>query len=476
MLSRPVRFRRQRNSETRWVGRVTPCAPSQQFIPMCGARGVTRPTTLRSFFLATALLLATVLTGCFSANKRVAKNFHDLQMQWQTNVARQSALPEQAFNWRQAVARLEVGNLKLQHARVDITNGQENVRQVYKDLLPTINLRSGLSKTLESIPATSIDDVTFSIDSFLNVPGFVSMGTRLFAARLAYLRAQAFYELTRREQIIELYKLFLSFQDAATAEAQLNDERKLAAGIEQIDPLAGQILTRDLEARSLTGAKERESLQDKAGELFGDRDWRWVLLSEGLPELNYPDNPLPLADTNSVAQLQMKLTAIEFVAAWARIKGVQLQYWPELTIFITGPAVYQKSSGRESFWDAGMVRANANVFWRLDTRGQISRQIRQTKRDQEMQLARLRQDALALIDKILAAQKLVLVLRQQADQLSQLAPLLGQIPPAADYTGILKANETARSLRDQERKLRRELAELNTLFWFVDDTKWPRHD
>ena len=80
------------------------------------------------------------------------------------------------------------------------------------------------------------------------------MGARLFAARLTYLRAQAFYELTRREQIIELYKLFLSFQDAVVAGVQINDERNLAAGIAQVDPLAGQILTRDLEARSLNAA------------------------------------------------------------------------------------------------------------------------------------------------------------------------------------------------------------------------------
>jgi hypothetical protein len=422
----------------------------------------------------TSLLAAFALTGCYSAKKRVARNFRDIQMQWQTNVARQVALPEQVLNWEQAVARLEAGNLKLRRARMDITNAQENVRQVFKDLLPTINLRSGVSKTLESLPATSIDDVTFNIDSFFNIPGFVSMGTRLFAGRLVLLRAQAMYELGRREQTIELYKLFLSFQDSMSVEAQLNEERNLARAIEQVDPLAGQILLRDLETRELTLAKERDSFQDKAGDIFGNRDWRWILVTTNLPTFDYDANPLPVADTNRIAQLQMKLAAIEFVGAWARIKGVQLQYWPDLTLFITGPPLYRRSGNQESFWDAGQVRANANFFWRLDTRGQVSRQLRQTRRDQEIQLARLRQDAVALIDKILAAQKLVVVLRQEADQLTQLTPLLGQIPPAADYTGILKANETARSLRDQERKLRRELAELNTLFWFVDDAKWPR--
>jgi hypothetical protein len=426
--------------------------------------------------LAWAAILVLALTGCYSAKKRVARDFIDLQFQWQTNVAHQAALPEQSVNWPQGLLRVEFGNWKLRRARADITNAQENVRQVFKDLMPTINLRAGVSKSFQSLPMTSLDDVTFSIDSFFNVPGFVSMGTRLFAARLVLMRAEASYELARREQTIELYKLFLSFQDAAAAAEQLAEELDFAKAIGRVDAMAGQILLHDLDGRLIAAAKDRDLLQDKAGELFGDRDWRWILVSEGLPDLDYQEKPLEPTNTNNVAQLQLKLAAIEFVGAWARIKGIQLQYWPELTLFITGPPVYQKTAGVENFFDAGKLRANANFFWRLDTRGQISRQLKQTRRDNDLQLARLRQEALALIDKILAAQKLVGTLRKEADQLQQLAPLLGQIPPAADYTGILKTTETARSLRDQERKLRRELAELNTLFWFVDDTKWVRHN
>src|SRR5438045_3421538 len=101
--------------------------------------------------MASALIVALALTGCFSAKKRVAKNFLELQYQWQTNVARQAALPMQTLSWPQALMQVEAGNLKLRRARADITNAQENVRQVFKDLMPNINLRSGLSKSFETI-------------------------------------------------------------------------------------------------------------------------------------------------------------------------------------------------------------------------------------------------------------------------------------------------------------------------------------
>jgi len=181
---------------------------------------------------------------------------------------------------------------------------------------------------------------------------------------------------------------------------------------------------------------------------------------------------LTLADSNRVAQLQMKLVAVELVAAWAQVRGIKLQYWPELTIFVTGPPLYQRTAGVEHFWSLGDVRASADLFWRLDTRGYVSRQLKQARRDQALQWARLREETLALMDKLLAAQKLMAKLGEQIDQLDQLLPVLEQAPTPQDYAGILKAVETTRSVREQERRLRRELAELNTLFWFVDEQRW----
>ena len=93
---------------------------------------------------ATGILILLAASGCYSPRKKVAQNMHDLQFQWQTNVIHQIALPEQTLNWPQALEELE-GNLKLRRGRADITNAQGNVKQVYRDLLPTLNLRSGLS-------------------------------------------------------------------------------------------------------------------------------------------------------------------------------------------------------------------------------------------------------------------------------------------------------------------------------------------
>src|SRR5581483_9271248 len=131
-------------------------------------------------------IAAVLLAGCISPRKKVVERLPCLESAWQA-----------------AVALLETNNLKLRSARYGITNAQELAGQVFRDLIPNVDLRAGASKSITSIPGLSFDDVTFNIDSFFNVPGVVNFNARLFAGRLEVLRARAAYQLARREQSIE---------------------------------------------------------------------------------------------------------------------------------------------------------------------------------------------------------------------------------------------------------------------------------
>lgn len=414
-----------------------------------------------------------LLTGCLSASKKVAREMPPLHARWQADVAHQSALPERSLDWPAALALLHANNSKLRGARNDITNSFELARQVFKDLIPTIDLRAGAAKSLSDLPATSLSDVTFNIDSIFNVPGVVNFNSRLFAGRLEVLRAKTAYRLAEREQTIDLYKLFLEAHENDEAAAELKAERKLAEGVLRADQLSGQLMLKDIKTRELLLVKDREDFQGRIGDILMNRDFRWILTTNGLPAFDYNINPLHLNDTNHVAQLQTRLVAIELVGAWAQIQGIKLQYWPELTIFVTGPSVFQISNGHAQFWSASDIVAEADFFWTIDTRGYVGLQLRQTRREQELQAAQLRQDSQKLIDQLIAAQRTESSVHEQIKQLDQLIPLMQQFPQNVDLNSIVQAAESNRSLREQRTKLRRELAELDTLFWFVDDPRWP---
>jgi len=393
------------------------------------------------------LLLVALSSGCISPAKKVDRFYGRVQAQWESNVISQASLPIRNLEWTDAVRLLEERNLKLRRGRNELTNAQENVRQVFKDLLPTLNLRSGLSESIRELPKTGIDDVTFSVDSFLNIPGIVNMSTRLFSARLSLIRAQTVYELSVREQVLELYKMILDAQDRRDLGAQLEGEKAFADAVQRAEPVSGDALARDINGRLLTFQKDEEVQQGRISDLLGGRDSRWNLLTNGMPSFAYEADPLPLSDTNRIAQLQMRLVAVELAGQWAREVGIKLQYWPEVNFFVTGPPLYQRANGQTRSWRPEDIVLRGDFYWRLDTRGYVSRQLRQARREQQLQLAQIQQDSLALINKLIA-------------------------PLPADFTGILASLDLYRNLRDQERKLRRDLAELNAVMWFVDEAKW----
>jgi hypothetical protein len=423
------------------------------------------------YHLFWALLLC-ALGGCLNPEKRISREFPKVQGQWQTNVALHTHLQVHSLGWAEAVAMMEEYNLKLRHLRNDITNNHENVRQVFKDLLPTLDLRAGVSRSLKTLGMTGIDDVTFDIDGFINVPGIVNMNARLFAARLGLIRAQTAYRLATREQMLELYKIFLDAQEHRETVSQLKVESSFAQSVRNLDPVTGEGMIREVNSKTLSLEKEAEAQQSHISDILGTRDFLWDLQTNGVPNFTYDNNPLPLSDTNRIAQLQMRMVAIELVGSWATINGIKLQYWPELNIFITGPPVFQHSGGVNQVWRAEDISVRGDLFWRLDTRGYISRQLRQTRREQNLAMAQVQQDSLMLIEKVVAAQRLIAVQKQQLEQVRQILTLLEKTPMPQDFLGITNMLELYRSLHDQERRLRRDLAELNSLLWFVDEQRW----
>jgi outer membrane protein TolC len=425
---------------------------------------------VRRTWLGLAALLA--FGGCASPRQHVATRVASLAKEWQTNILYQTRLPDRALDWPTALAELRAHNLKLRQAGTDRTNAQEAVHQVFRDLLPMLDLHAGVAKQLVDFPSIGPNDVTFSADSFFNIPGLVNFSARLYVTRLALLRAEAAYELTEREQIIDLYKLFWSAQELQAEARQLQEQKKTARAFGVVDPFTGQTMLTQTEVHELSQNQEVQTFQQHAGDLLGSQQYHWIFLTNGLPILHYDVDPLPLTDTNRVAQLQLRLAAIELEAARAELSGIKLRYWPELDIFVTGPPLYQSTFGQAQFWSADQLRASADVFWTIDTRGYITTQLRQTKRQQAIQQERLRQESLTLMQKLITSQRLLQATYEQERDLEQELQVLEAVPPAQNFDSLQKYATDYETTSEQLRRVRRELAELNTLFWFVDEAAW----
>src|SRR5688572_32270666 len=91
--------------------------------------------------LFTATLLAVTLCACRSPQEQVNRHLEGIRLAWQTNVQHQANLPVRQVDWPGALELLLANNPKLRQTRVDYTNNVENYRQIFRELIPTLNAR-----------------------------------------------------------------------------------------------------------------------------------------------------------------------------------------------------------------------------------------------------------------------------------------------------------------------------------------------
>ena len=409
-------------------------------------------------------------TGCKTPMDRLPKHEAAMRAEWRADVRRILTREEQTVDWAEGVRLLEARNLELRRTRNDITNTVENVRQVFKDLIPNLNLRTGVSKRVAELSTFSAQDLTFSADGLINVPGFVGFAARLYGAKLGQLRAETSLALLSRQKVAELYKVFHQHQQVQESASALQALRALALDIANQTPgaAAGEMRNLDDALRGLDKAREVVNL--KLGDLLGDATKRWVLTTNGLPRLDYFE--FELTEDARLGQLQSRFVAIEMEGARARLAGIKLRYWPELYFSIYGPPLYQRYAASERFWDAADIRLSADVYWQLDTRGQIASQLRQTARQDALQMEQLRRDSRAQIAKLLAAQRAIREVRKELANLEMEERMLSTVGTAITGKSLADVVSAARTNWERRKDLEGQVTELETLFWFVDDAKW----
>ena len=121
------------------------------------------------------------------------------------------------------------------------------------------------------------------------------------------------------------------------------------------------------------------------------------------------------------------------------------------------------------------IESHDHVPPMIDTRGNLTRAIRQTKRQQDLQKERYRQESLALMNRLIFTQDLIGAVTEDLLAVQAQLDVLLAVPPAQNFAAIEKYSQDYRTLVQQQFQLKRELSELNTLFWFVDEFAWNKH-
>lgn len=412
--------------------------------------------------------------GCTSVETHLARHEAELIDEYRVQASRMANLEERELDWSTALRIMLANNSALADARNGVARAKERQERVLLDLLPGVRLTAGLDQALTELGAVDTDDLSFSVYSFLGIPSAVSFRTRYYRAKLEYLRAQWAEALKRRELTVQLRELFLRSRNLAQQQRFLAREElwrrpETSAG-ESLRPNPEGL---EREARLFQLRRQRMSLQQSIAQLLGLWTHRWVLDAETVPELDYGEVPIELEDIDEYGVLLRRLQACELEGGRLQKLGVKLQYWPDISVHLSVPALYSVRNNRERTARLEDVLFSVDASVSLDTRLAKAYQMRDVKRQVAQMHKRMKQEIAGQVQRLLLAQEELALAKKR------LALVEFQFETMKASLSVLNARDLRRrheellSLMEQRASLELEIARLEGAFWLVDEKRWP---
>lgn len=429
------------------------------------------PTRRLSITWATALTVQLVLSGCRSLPDELNQREAEVTASIQEQATALANRPARSIMWTDALALLREQNLTLRQSRDAIITSRERLKQVNRDLIPGAALTANLSKGITQLGDLNGDDAALSLYGFFNVPGLIQWRMRHYAVELELIRTEWAHELKARELTIQLRELFVR--------SLLLEQRRRQLALAQRWPQPGPLALsfdaspQKLEHESLLMSLRREAdaLQDSIGEILGDASFEWTLDATDLPQFDYAAEGLDLHNPARFGGLYRRLQAAELEGARLRQRGIKLKYWPDLSINLSSPPLYQSRGGPS--WSADALNLNLSASVPLDLRGTISQQLRETKRDFARLETKLREQNARTLNGLMRARDSLRLNTRQLRLAEARLDALRSLPAAQSPSRTRDNLERLLALDQQRTSLLLEKTQLESLFWLLDESRWP---
>jgi|GEM_PF-1150956 len=430
---------------------------------------------IRSFPRWCCLLSLLTLSGCQSPDKKLISHYGDVSEVYQAYAIQ--PIETESLTWEDAEVRLLRGNLGLIGASNGILLARENTQRVFLNLMPSLNITANLAKRLTNIGQLDERDLDIGIFSSVSVPGIIQLRLNHYTALLQEVRAAWVWELEKRQRTVQLHQLFIRQKNLDRRSRTL----RLSALADSQTGLAGEIVGErpaELERKNRLWALDRDydRLQLDISRLLGDFSARWTLNTNSLPIL-YPPHTLPnLTEKDRIAVLWRQLQATELEAARLRERGAVLDYWPDLSLNLTAPPLYQRINGATRDFEGKEITSTFRSTLRVDTSLRNTYRLRQLRRNNAILLARIKEDVASLIQQLKDGQVAYRINAEEAVLVQTQYDLLLQNLSRGGMSNANNKLESLLRLEEQLARIESEQAEIQALFWLLDESKWTRLD
>ena len=411
--------------------------------------------------------------SCSGPIKKLGEQEQKIQSKYLDELAKIEAREPEDLSWEQAVKSMLANNLELKRSRESIRLAKQQTKQIYWDMVPTVGLRTNLSRALQNLGGVQGEDIRLSVFSTINLPGLVSLYSRRYSALLADLKAEMDHQLKTRQLIIRLRDLFLEYEDFRMRREN-QQKTELLGLVEKRTPLELINATPEsllVEQQAFEYMVREDQLRQKASLLLGSFERAWNLVGEGLPELNYTEKPIDLRDTEGFGVLLRKKQAMELEVLRLSEVVAKLAFFPDLNFGISSPLLYDNLPENYRF-SADRIIINAVSSVRLDTSLSKTRNLRRIREQLKLQdQAMLEEINRQVLESSLAQRELALVEKELS--LTELRiEATDSFGGGDDLSELREFLEKRYLLVQRASNLRMRKARLEGGFWLLDESKW----
>ena len=419
-------------------------------------------------------LVALVFSSCKSVRENLGEQYGRASDLYKEAYVELKNKEPKEINWSEARAMMLENNLELQRARDSLERAKESRSQIYWDLVPSIRLSTALSKGLTDLGSVDSRDIRFSVFSTINLPGIISLYSRRYSAILGELKAEWDLQLKERELIIKLRELFLEYSDfeirkGNISQSQLWNPPGSKTPAELLKSTPEEIL---LEQQAFNLRLSENRLFQAMAKILGNFDYRWKFTEDELPEFSYAENPLDLNDTARLGVLLRRKQAADLEALRLMELATKLRYFPDLNLGVSSPSLYRIGNGREQGFSADDLIVHANSVVSLDTSFRLTRQLKNVRRQIELQDRIMKEQIREQIQRVILAQEELLLVERELDLAELRIETLDAQPRSTELDEIRIYLEKRFVLIERASSLRLKKARIEGGFWLLDEDKW----
>lgn len=249
---------------------------------------------------------------------------------------------EKSLSWKSGQERLLKEDLSLRQAEARLAEITHQRKNQWKEWLPRPTFYASLQNSFKELGDLSAESLSSAFYAPLTIPNPWTQTAKTYQYALQEVQATDSLELSRRRQIINLYRLYSEW------DRQLNSQVST-----RIDSLEEQVQValrvRETEAQA---DERRQVYQGQLSRLLNLPGVAVTPLPETLPKIDYEHQLSALVPGENYGKLATRLSSYEIEAALLRKKGMRFSQWPAPSMNASMPPVYNSRDEGSEFISA----------------------------------------------------------------------------------------------------------------------------